>query len=482
MRAAVVAVVTAALIPLSQAATAESASARPAQHPRSFTGYAFDTCDAPSQRAMNRWRTHSKYWAAGIYIAGINRACTSQPHLTPRWVERQTEGGWRLLPLVVGRQASCSPPGYYRGKRISARPAGRYAKARAQGRGSAQGAVRAAARLGIGKGSVLWFDLENFDITRDRCRGSATAFVSSWTRQVHHRGYLSGLYSSASSGIRMVDAVRARRGDPWRTPDYLWIAEWNYRDTLGSSYISRQRWWPDRRVHQYRGGHTERHGGAAINIDSNYLSVGGGTRAGTPHRHCGVRIDFASYRTLKRGDRGAKVRAAQCLLRKQGTYDGRLHGRLSAGTAKAVASFQRRNGHLPSSGTLGRSTWTALLASGRWPLLKAGSGGIAVRRLQRALNASSDARLQVDGVFGRRDMAEVRGFQKKARLPRTGVVTARTWRTLAHGRVVGRLPHARMHARTRARAMVRGLFLETPFSSGVARPHQEVPRSTGVSR
>ena len=143
MRAAVVAVVAAALIPLSQVATAESASAKPRQHPRSFTGYALDTCDAPSQRAMNRWLTHSRYWGIGIYIGGMNRACSSQPHLTPRWVQRQSANGWRLLPLVVGRQAACSPRGYYSGKRISSAPDNRYRHARKQGHAAANPCKRA---------------------------------------------------------------------------------------------------------------------------------------------------------------------------------------------------------------------------------------------------------------------------------------------------------------------------------------------------
>jgi hypothetical protein len=147
-------------------------------------------------------------------------------------------------------------------------------------------------------------------------------------------------------------------------------------------------------------------------------------------------------------------------------YDARLHGRYSKGTAKAVKRFQRRHGHLRTSGTLDRGTWTALLSDGRRTLLKVGSGGTAVRRLQRALNATSDAQLFVDGVFGKREMVAVRGFQKKADLPRTGVVTGPTWRTLAHGRVIGRLPHARSHAR----ALLDGLLLQVPFSSGVARP------------
>ena len=244
--------------------------------PGNFTGYAFDTCDAPSQRAMNAWRRGSKYAGIGIYVAGMNRACSSQPNLTRRWVRAQASRGWRLLPLVVGRQASCSPPGYYRGKRISAKPARDYARARAQGTSAARSGAKAVRRLGIGRGSVVWFDLEHFDLSNRRCRASAMAFTSAWTRQLHRQKFRSGLYSSAASGIRMVDAERASASRKRAVPDYIWVAEWNLRDTLRSAYISKRGWWPNRRVHQYRGGHIERHGGVALAVDSNVLRTGAG--------------------------------------------------------------------------------------------------------------------------------------------------------------------------------------------------------------
>jgi len=457
MRAAVVAIVAAALLPWSQVTVAHAS-----KHPRNFSGYAFDTCDAPSQKAMNRWRTHSKFWAVGIYIAGANRACDAQPHLTRGWVRRQTNKGWRLLPLVVGRQASCSPKGYYRGQRISPDPSGHYRRARRQGEHAARTAVHAARRLGIGRHSVLWFDLEHFDLSNKRCRASAMAFTSAWTRGLHHRKYLSGFYSSASSGIRMVDSVRRKKGDGWATPDYVWIAEWNYTPTLRSGYISKQRWWPHRRVHQYRGGHTERHGGVRINIDSNILSVGKGTRPGKPAPHCKVRVDFRTYRSLDRGDRGGKVRAAQCLLRKQGVYDGQLHGRYTRGMRKAVHRFQHRSGKVRATGDLNRATWTVLLSDGERPLVKVGSGGNAVRRLQRALNASSNARLKIDGVFGQREWAVVRGLQMRAKLQHHGVVGRATWKVLRRGAVVGSLPRPK----AQAGALINQLWLALPFSSG----------------
>ncbi len=323
------------------ALTTPDAGAATRATPGNFTGYAFDTCDAPSQRAMNAWHRSSKYAGVGIYVAGTNRACSSQPNLTRRWVRAQASRGWRLLPLVVGRQASCSPPGYYRGKRISARPARDYARARAQGTSAARSGAKAVRRLGIGRGSVIWFDLEHFDLGNRRCRASAMAFTSAWTRQLHRQKFRSGLYSSAASGIRMVDAERASSSRKRAVPDYIWVAEWNLKDNLRSAYISKRGWWPNRRVHQYRGGHIERHGGVALAVDSNVLRTGRGTRPGKPAPSCGVRLSFGDYDRAERGDRGRKVRAAQCLLKQRRDFGGKPSGRFGKGTAKAVRRFQR---------------------------------------------------------------------------------------------------------------------------------------------
>lgn len=411
--------------------------------PGNFTGYAFDTCDAPSQRAMNAWLRSSTYWGVGIYIAGMNRACEAQPNLDRRWVRQQSRRGWRLLPLVVGRQASCSPPGYYLGRRISAKPRDHYAKARSQGRAAAESGVRAARRLGIGRGSVLWYDLEHFDLTRTKCRRSSMAFTSAWSFRLHQLGYRSGFYSSASSGIRMVDQARRNKKDNHTLPQYLWIAEWNGRPTLGSAYLTNAGWWPHRRVHQYRGGHDEKHGGVRINIDSNYLSTGKGTVAGRAKRHCGSRIAFERYPRLERGDRGGRVRAAQCLLKEHRYYRGKVHGKYTRAVAKSVRRLQADRTSRRPSGVLTRASWTALLSKGRTPLVKYGSGGEPVRRLQRALDASGKAGLEVDGVFARKELRAVRHFQARTGLPRTGVVTDRVWHRLQRGRTVPRRTTAR---------------------------------------
>ena len=89
-----------------------------------------------------------------------------------------------------------------------------------------------------------------------------------------------------------------------------------------------------------------------------------------------------------------------------------------------------------AANALTRATWTALLArgaSGGTPLIKVGSGGNGVRRVQRALNAATGANLVVDGVFGVREMAAVKRYQRRTDRSRTGVVAGPTWRALRRG-------------------------------------------------
>ncbi len=59
-------------------------------------------------------------------------------------------------------------------------------------------------------------------------------------------------------------------------------------------------------------------------------------------------------------------------------------------------------------------------------MLKVGSVGKDVSRLQRALTAGSK-RTPVTGVFDQKTEKAVSKYQKKAELPRTGVVTPEVW-------------------------------------------------------
>ncbi len=188
--------------------------------PGDFTGYGFDQCLAPTQKSMNTWLKHSPFLSVGIYISGDSRACRSQPNLTQDWISTQLRKGWRLLPITLGPQASCSTrfPRYGNDETIKpkAGASGRYKPARRQGRAEAASAVAAAGALGIVPGSTLWYDLEGFDHTNKHCRESALSFLSAWTTRLHELDYVSGVYSSVGSGIKILDDARVERPEGLR--------------------------------------------------------------------------------------------------------------------------------------------------------------------------------------------------------------------------------------------------------------------------
>jgi hypothetical protein len=229
----------------------------PVSSPEAFTGLGFDACAAPSSRAMAAWAA-SPYRGIGVYIGGSNRAC-SQPNLTSKWVEEQVAEGWHLIPTYVGLQAPTSACGSC--AMLST------AKAAQQGVEAASDAVEDAVEIGMGPGSPIYFDMEAYTRTTSASNAVLT-FLSSWTSQLHTLGYVSGAYSSSSSGI--ADLGRAV-GSTYTLPDHVWTANWNgHQDTL-DPYLPSTAWANHQRIHQYRGGHDESYGLTTLNIDNNYI-------------------------------------------------------------------------------------------------------------------------------------------------------------------------------------------------------------------
>lgn len=378
----------------------------------------FDACTAPSQTAMNAWRT-SPYKAVGIYISGSIRAC-SQPNLTPSWVATNSANGWRFILIDVGRQNPCSSYSL----KFSTDPA----TARQQGRDAASGAQAAAANLGFAAGSAIYSDIEGYSSTAT-CRAAMLSYVSGWTERLNELGFLGGVYSSAGSG--MVDLAAGYDNAAYKRADHIWFAWWNGRaDTDSGSYVPASYWSNHQRLHQYSGGHNETYGGVTINIDSDFLDVG----TGTPQPpSCGTAtLDFTSYAVLSAGSTGSQVVAAQCLL----TGTGRSvdpSGTFDTATADAVKAFQTSVGQ-PADGIVGSHTWTALLAYGDTPTLRSGSTGVAVRRLQRALTAALGRTVGIDGQFGPNTQQAVRDYQTATALGVDGVVGPATWAALQAGR------------------------------------------------
>ena len=169
----------------------------------------------PRTRWTPGWR-NSPYWAVGIYIAGDSRACRSQPNLTPTWISTQLANGWRLLPITLGAAGLLQPAVPALLRRRQDQPElgqARIAQPRVQGRHEASTRSRWRRGSGIGPGSTLWYDMEAYDVGNTDCRESALAFTSAWTKKLHALDYVSGVYSSAGSGIKALDDVRVEPAD-----------------------------------------------------------------------------------------------------------------------------------------------------------------------------------------------------------------------------------------------------------------------------
>ncbi|HET7688763.1 MAG TPA: glycoside hydrolase domain-containing protein [Nocardioidaceae bacterium] len=405
--------------------------------PGNFTGYGFDQCLAPTQKAMDAWLESSPFWAVGIYISGNSRHCRDQPNLTPTWISTQLANGWRLLPITLGPQAYCNPRYPKYGPKIDPvikrDPTNGYAAAKAQGVAEATKAVGVATKLGIAPKSTLWYDLEAFDIKNKGCRLSAISFLDGWTEQLHELGFVSGAYSSGGSGIIAIDNARVNRAT-FDEPDMIWVADWSGAPfEFTGTWLRDGAWLPGRRVHQYRGGHDETHGGVRINIDSNFLDTGLGSVPKPAKPICnGTVIDFARYTPLDLGTKQvARTKAAQCLLKRIKLYTGPISGAYDARTGAATSAYRTRLG-LPAGTAFDRVVWTARLAAGRTPLMKYGAYGPGVRRLQRALNAAVGAQLPITGTFASATTAAVKKYQDRFDLPMTGVVTEQLWALLQH--------------------------------------------------
>ena len=433
--------------PARSAATRTAEKAANPVTPGDFTGYGFDQCHTPDQATMDTWWRNSPFTAIGIYISGKSRACRDQPNLTADWISTQLATGWRLLPITLGPQASCQPrfPRYDDDVRIKSAPGkdGTYTAAVKMGRTEAETTVIDAQTLGIVEGSTLWYDLEGFDATDTDCRESALSFLSGWTSRLHKLGYVAGVYSSAGSGIRELDKARVERPGRFNLPDRIWVARWDGVANTSTSYIAEDGWRPGNRVKQYQGGHDETWGGVRINIDSNFLDLGAGSVATPEPAHCGeTRVNFPNYQPIKpayqrKGETVTpdpdQVSALQCLLKEAGLYKGPVDGAYDEPVQEAAAAWQRKR-DIEVTPVWWRPTWMSLLATGPREVLKFGSTGNGVRRVQRALNAATtESKVVVTGVFNAGTERALTSWQSKVDLPVTGVVNADTWKALVTG-------------------------------------------------
>lgn len=234
-----------------------------------LSGYAFDTCTAPSLAAMTAWRA-SSYRGVVVYIGGRERSC-AQPQLTPAWVSAVAAAGWRIIPVFLDRQASCT-----------SRPDSLLidnAWAGTQGTTAARSAIATARSLGMRKGSAIYYDMEHYASGDTACRNGVLRFLSFWTKELHRQGYLAGTYVHQNSGAR--DLANVFSSISYARPDAVWIARWDGNAALtGWPTVPDNRWSRHQRAKQYRGPHTERWGGVTIEVDSDHVDAPVATVAG----------------------------------------------------------------------------------------------------------------------------------------------------------------------------------------------------------
>jgi peptidoglycan hydrolase-like protein with peptidoglycan-binding domain len=139
---------------------------------------------------------------------------------------------------------------------------------------------------------------------------------------------------------------------------------------------------------------------------------------------------------VRQGDQNHPVKTLQYLLRARG-HSVAVDGIFGPLTEAAVRAFQQQKG-LAVDGIVGPNTWSALIIT-----VKQGSQGDAVRGVQeefqfRNLSGDPGTGLQVDGIFGPKTDAAVRGFQQALHqdIPSVtvdGIVGPVTWRALVSG-------------------------------------------------
>jgi hypothetical protein len=215
---------------------------------------------------MDDWYKNSPYRVWNLYIGGVARGNCGT--LTAGYIATLAVQGWRFIPTWVGPQAACA--GFAR--RMSLDPALAYT----EGVAEANAAVERAAVLGLTfadkTGSVIYYDLEAYDIKNTPCRDAARAFIAGWSGQLRARGHLAGVYGATCTSA-LSDFATASQ-----VPDVIWAAYWllpyQYRSNASVwnlPCLSNTLWTTSQRLRQYSGGHNETWGATTLNIDSSVL-------------------------------------------------------------------------------------------------------------------------------------------------------------------------------------------------------------------
>lgn len=233
-------------------------------------GQGYDQCEISTLGNLQAWKNNSPLAAVNLYIGGISRGCPNtrlNADTGPAFIEALSIQGWKFIPTWVGPQAACTNYTYT----MNLNPDTAYNQGRDQG----TDAVRIAQKLGLSapdeSGTVIYYDLEAFNVNDPACLNAAKAFINGWVERLHEAGVTAGVYGS----------VCASALDEYYTlanpPDVIWPAAWshsNYYSAItpdGLPCISDSQWGDHQRILQYTGPHIETWGNVAMYVDLNVV-------------------------------------------------------------------------------------------------------------------------------------------------------------------------------------------------------------------
>jgi hypothetical protein len=97
-------------------------------------------------------------------------------------------------------------------------------------------------------------------------------FLDAWDRQLQVSGYVSGVYSSAASGMVDLQTTSSIDGHQLAEPQAIWFALWdNAVNLTGSPYLTPAVWPASARSKQYAGPQVVTVGGISLNVDSDLV-------------------------------------------------------------------------------------------------------------------------------------------------------------------------------------------------------------------
>jgi hypothetical protein len=200
--------------------------------------------------------TGSPYYNFELYFGGSEAACP----VSGSFAATVLQQGWRLMPLWVGRQSSCTS-GY--GNHISTDPATAFS----QGKAEEDAAYNVLSGTGwtwnMSQVPVI-YDLEGFNTGNSTCVTAANNFIAGWVSEAHVApAQIAGVYgSTCASNLQAYASISS-------VPDFIDGAAYNGNKSVWSMpCVSSSSWVNQQRFKQYNGDHNETWNGYTVKVDS----------------------------------------------------------------------------------------------------------------------------------------------------------------------------------------------------------------------